>query len=45
MALISLRDIQLAFGGPSLLNGASLSIERGERVCIIGRNGAGHLVC
>lgn len=41
MALISLRDIQLAFGGPSLLNGASLSIERGERVCIIGRNGEG----
>lgn len=41
MALISLRDIQLAFGGPSLLDGASLSIERGERVCIIGRNGEG----
>lgn len=41
MALISLRDIQLAFGGPSLLSGASLSIERGERVCIIGRNGEG----
>ena len=33
MALISLRDIHLAFGGPSILSGASFSIERGERVC------------
>ncbi len=41
MALISLRDIHLAFGGPAILDGAALSIERGERVCIIGRNGEG----
>jgi ATP-binding cassette subfamily F protein uup len=41
MALLTLRDIQLAFGGPAVLDGASLSIERGERVCIIGRNGEG----
>ena len=41
MALISLRDIHLAFGGPSILSGASFSIERGERVCLIGRNGEG----
>lgn len=41
MALITLRDIQLAFGGPAILDGASLSIERGERVCLIGRNGEG----
>lgn len=41
MALLTLRDIQLAFGGPAILDGASLSIERGERVCIIGRNGEG----
>lgn len=41
MALISLRDIHLAFGGPAVLDGAALSIEKGERVCIIGRNGEG----
>jgi ATP-binding cassette subfamily F protein uup len=41
MALITLRDIQLAFGGPALLDGAAFSLERGERVCIIGRNGEG----
>lgn len=41
MAYITLRDIQLAFGGPSLLDGANFVLERGERVCLIGRNGEG----
>ena len=41
MAYITLRDIQLAFGGPALLDGANFSLERGERVCLIGRNGEG----
>ena len=41
MAYITLRDVQLAFGGPSLLDGASFNLERGERVCLIGRNGEG----
>ena len=41
MAYITLRDLQLAFGGPSLLDGANFSLERGERVCLIGRNGEG----
>ena len=41
MAYITLRDVQLAFGGPALLDGASFSLERGERVCLIGRNGEG----
>ncbi|NHC03690.1 ATP-binding cassette domain-containing protein [Acinetobacter sp. 187] len=41
MAYITLRDVQLAFGGPSLLDGANFSLERGERVCLIGRNGEG----
>lgn len=41
MALITLRDIHLAFGGPAILDGANLSIERGERLCLIGRNGEG----
>ena len=37
MAYITLRDVQLAFGGPALLDGANFSLERGERVCLIGR--------
>ena len=41
MALLSLRDIQLSYTHPPLLDGVSLSIEPGERVCLIGRNGEG----
>jgi len=41
MALVTLQDIYLSYGQPPLIDGISLSIERGERVCLIGRNGAG----
>ena len=41
MALLSLRGVSLAFGGPRLLDGVDLSVERGERVCLLGRNGEG----
>ncbi|MFC3902856.1 ATP-binding cassette, subfamily F, uup [Acinetobacter marinus] len=41
MAYITLRDVHLAFGGPALLDGAHFTLERGERVCLIGRNGEG----
>ncbi|WP_422930432.1 ATP-binding cassette domain-containing protein [Singulisphaera sp. PoT] len=41
MALLSLRNVSLAFGGPRLLDGVELQIERGERVCLLGRNGEG----
>jgi ABC transport system ATP-binding/permease protein len=41
MALFSLRNVSLAFGGPRLLEEASLQIERGERLCLMGRNGEG----
>lgn len=41
MALLSLQDVLVAFGGPPVLDGASFAIERGERVCVLGRNGAG----
>jgi ATP-binding cassette subfamily F protein uup len=41
MALISMRDVSVSFGGPLLLDRVNLQIERGERVCLLGRNGAG----
>ena len=41
MALLSLQEISVRFGGPWLLEGATLNIERGERVCLLGRNGEG----
>ncbi|MDA8156501.1 MAG: ATP-binding cassette domain-containing protein [Actinomycetota bacterium] len=41
MALVSLQEVRLAFNGPALLDGVMLQIERGERVCLVGRNGAG----
>jgi ATP-binding cassette subfamily F protein uup len=31
----------VGFGGPLLLEGVDLSIDRGERVCLVGRNGTG----
>jgi ATP-binding cassette subfamily F protein uup len=39
--LVSLQGLRLAFGGPELLDGVTFQIERGERVCLVGRNGAG----
>ena len=41
MALLQLKDIELSFGGPLLLDKVQLSIEPKERVCLIGRNGEG----
>jgi len=41
VALLSLRTITVAFGGPPLLDGISLQIEAGDRLCLLGRNGAG----
>nr|VFK51123.1 MAG: ATP-binding cassette, subfamily F, uup [Candidatus Kentron sp. TUN]VFK55826.1 MAG: ATP-binding cassette, subfamily F, uup [Candidatus Kentron sp. TUN] len=41
MPLISLRNVQLSFGGPALLDQITLSIDKGERICLLGRNGAG----
>ena len=41
MSLLGLQDVSLAFGGPALLSHADFSIERGERVCLLGRNGTG----
>ncbi len=41
MALLSLQNLYKAFGGPQLLDDATLQIERGERICLVGRNGEG----
>jgi ATP-binding cassette subfamily F protein uup len=41
MALIHLKNIHLAFGVAPVLDGVDFSIEAGERVCLIGRNGEG----
>ena len=41
MALLSLQEITIRFGGPRLLEGATLNVERGERICLLGRNGEG----
>ena len=41
MSLITLSDAHLAYGLTPLLDGAAFSLEDGERVGLIGRNGAG----
>ena len=41
MALISLQEVSIAFGGPLILDHVNLQIQKGERICLIGRNGAG----
>ncbi len=41
MTLLKLTEVSLAYGTHPLLDGVSWQIARGERVCIIGRNGTG----
>ena len=41
MALISLENVSLGFGGPRLFDGINLQIEQGEWVGLLGRNGMG----
>ncbi len=41
MALLSLLDISLSFGGPAILDKVNFQVDPGERVCLVGRNGAG----
>jgi ABC transport system ATP-binding/permease protein len=41
MGILSINDITISFGGPALLEHATLQIEPGERIGLLGRNGSG----
>ena len=41
MSIIRLENVSLAYGLKPLLDEVSFSIERGERLCLLGRNGEG----
>jgi ATP-binding cassette subfamily F protein uup len=41
MSLFSVDNLSLAFGTHVLLDHAGFSLEKGERICLIGRNGSG----
>ena len=41
MPLIQLQAVDYSVGGPLLLENVDLTIEPGERVCVVGRNGEG----
>src|SRR5262245_28069394 len=41
MPLLTLRDAELAYGLHPLLDHANLSVQPGERIGLIGRNGTG----
>ena len=40
MSLLTLRNLHLSFGDPPLIDGINLAVEPGERICLLGRNGA-----
>jgi ABC transport system ATP-binding/permease protein len=41
MALVSMQEVSLGFGGPLILENVNFNIERGEMVGVLGRNGTG----
>ncbi len=41
MALIGMRDVCWGFGDPPLLENITFQVEKGERICLLGRNGVG----
>ena len=41
MALLSLRNVSVSYGGPAVLDEVSFSVEPGDRACVTGRNGEG----
>jgi branched-chain amino acid transport system ATP-binding protein len=40
-AVLKVEDLRVSFGGARILRGVSLSLDRGDVICIIGANGAG----
>ncbi len=41
MPLITIKDLYHSFGEAPVLDHANLSIDKGERICLVGRNGEG----
>ena len=41
MALVTLSDISISYGGDPVLAGVDFQIEPGERIALVGRNGSG----
>jgi len=41
LPLISLRDVSLSFGGKPLFEGLFNNITKGDKICLVGRNGSG----
>ena len=41
MAIVTLKDLYHSFGSHPVLDQANLSIDKGERICLVGRNGTG----
>ena len=41
VALLSVHDLSLTFGGENLLESVQLHIDPGDRCCLVGRNGTG----
>ena len=41
MSLIRCTNLQISFGGEPILNGVELTVEKKDRICLLGRNGSG----
>lgn len=41
MTIVSIKDLYQSFGSHPVLDQVNLSIDRGERICLVGRNGTG----
>jgi len=41
MPIIGMRDVCWGFGTPQLLENITFQVRKGERICLVGRNGVG----
>ncbi len=41
MALVSMQNVTLSFTGTKILENLNVQIEKGQRICLLGRNGVG----